>query len=620
MAKGRTCLITAIILIAVFFGMMALGGVILMAFFQGGSPSIEEDSILVCDFRGAIGERPSTDLQHLIWDERPVNLTETVRLLHAAADDDRISSVVVRLGAMTGFGWGTGAEIREGLAAIREARKPVEVHFEAGGDLSYYVASAATRIHLSPGGALFVDGIYGEVQFMKNLYGKVNISWEAVTAGEYKSYPETYISESMSAPFRKQIDRLLDDRFDSYLEAIAGGRGMSALSARNRIDEGPYLVPQDAIDAGLVDTLSFWSDFARSSGINEEGETPHLSIEEYRDGGGDPGRDASHEVGIVYVVGDIMPGGSRDGFGQTVAGSETLVEEIDRAAEDDDIEAIILRVSSPGGSVTASDAIWKALERAKEQKPVIASMGDVAASGGYWISAGADAIVCDPTTVTGSIGVFALRPSWDRLLDRVGIGVEEFTRGENAAMFQSAKPWTESHRALVEKGIVHSYDQFLERVSVGREMDVAEVKKIAGGRVWMGASAKRIGLVDELGGIMRAIEIAKEHAGIDADEMVALRYFPEEKSLWEQIRDGEFSIRSLGEVVRGALRGEIDRAVERGVRGAVDHALRPYGLGGASVENFGGGGGDRFVAPGAMNGTGNAPGAMLARLPWRLSE
>lgn len=544
-SKGRVILFIVLAMIILFLGAVGTAAVVVYALMSDDAPDVDQNSVLLCDLRGPVGELSESSIRDQIFGRRPVNLTETVRLLRNAADDARIDRIAVRLGGLDGIGWGAGAEIRDALFLCRESGKPVDASFDFGSDLAYFIATGASRIYLSPGGLLAVDGLYAEVQFLKNLFGKIDITFEAVTAGEYKSYPEAFLNERMSDQFRMQIDRLLDSRFDNYVEAIAIGRTMRPLEVIGAINGGPYMIPATAVEAGLVDSLLFWSDYELLHGIDEEGDTPSLTLEEYRDAGVLPAGGARNTIAVVLVVGDIMPGKSRDTFSSKVAGSESIVADIDRAAQDDDIDAIVLRVSSPGGSVMASDAIGRAVERAKEWKPVVVSMGDVAASGGYWISAGADEIVAGANTITGSIGVFALRPVWSELIDRVGVGVEEFSRGENAALFYSGKPWTVGHRRILEEGIQYTYDEFMEKVSTGRGMTVEAVHQIAGGQTWTGTAALENGLIDRLGGIVEAIDVAKEHSGISPAAPVALRFYPEEKSLIDQIRDGDINIRAL---------------------------------------------------------------------------
>ncbi len=543
--NGRTILFVIIALIVVFAGMVGTGAFILFITLSNETPDVDSGSVLMCDLRSGLSEMPERSIRDHLFGRRPVNITETVRLLRYAADDSRVDRVVLRVGGLERIGWGGSAEIRDALQVFRDAGKPVDAFIETAGDLSYYIAAAAGHIYLAPGGVLAVDGLYAEVQFLKNLFAKVNISFEAVTAGKYKSYPEPFLNDTISDAYRMQIDHLLDGRFDTYVEAIALGRTMSPVDVVKAIDEGPYLVAPAAEEAGLVDSLLFWKDYELWRGIDEDGDAPLLTLEEYRDSGVLPGDDARHTIAVVYVVGEIMPGESREGLNSTVAGSESVVDEIDKAAEDDDVEAIVLRVSSPGGSVLASDAIWRAVERAKELKPVVVSMGDVAASGGYWISSGADEIVADATTVTGSIGVFALRPVWNELFEGAGVGVEEFTRGRNAAIFRSAKPWSDDHRRVLRRSIEKNYSDFLRRVSDGRGLTVEEVDEIAGGRIWLGTEALDNGLVDRIGGIVEAVGIAREHAGISPSDEVGLRIYPEEKSLLDQIRDGDFNLRAF---------------------------------------------------------------------------
>jgi protease-4 len=547
-AKKRTIVVVAVLVSIFFILLPALAGLAVIGLLSESKPKVESGSVLALDLRETIEETSERPLLESLRGKTPVSLLEAVRLLRAAAEDPRIDALFIRGGMLGGIGWAAAGELREAIQEFRKSEKPVHVYIDYATDLAYMVAAAGDRIAMPPTGALLVDGIYGDVLFFKNLFAKADISFEEVHAGDYKSAPETFTRDSMSEPFREQIEAILDNRFHAMLEAIADGRSMSIEDARRAVDGGPYLVPEKALEAGLIDTICFRNDLDDALGLERDGGSRLLAIEDYRDSGVLSAKKAQRALALVYVVGDIVPGEKRDGLaGPEVAASGVIAEALEEAAEDDEVEAIVVRVSSPGGSATASDDILDALEAAKAKKPVIVSMGDVAASGGYWVSSGANLVFADATTITGSIGVFALRPVFHRFFDKIGIGREELQRGRNADIFASPRPWSEEHRSILKTGIDHIYDLFLAKVAAGRGLAIEEVEKIASGRVWSGEDAARIKLIDRLGGLLDAIDAAKSLAGIPAEEEIKIRVFPKERSILEKIRDADFGIRVSAE-------------------------------------------------------------------------
>ncbi|MBM3320368.1 MAG: signal peptide peptidase SppA [Candidatus Eisenbacteria bacterium] len=560
MARKKT-IVVVVVLVSFFFLLPALAGLAVFGLLSESKPKVESGSVLALDLRETIEETTERPLLESLQGKSPASLLETVRLLRAASEDPRIDAVFIRAGMLGGIGWAGAGELREAILEFRKSGKPVHVYIDYATDLAYMVAAAADRIAMPLTGALLVDGIYGDVLFFKNLFAKADISFEEVHVGDYKSAPEIFTRDSMSEPFREQIEAILDNRFDAMLEAIADGRSMSLEEARRAVDGGPYLVPEIALEAGLIDTICFRDDFDETLGLEKDDGSRLLAMEDYRDSGVLSEKEAKRALALVYVVGDIVPGEKRDGLaGPEVAASGVIADAIEEAAEDDEVEAIVVRVSSPGGSATASDDILAALEAAKTEKPVVVSMGDVAASGGYWVSSGANLVFADATTVTGSIGVFALRPVFHRFFDKIGIGREELQRGRNADIFASPRPWSEEHRNMMKAGIDHIYDLFLAKVAAGRGLPIEEVEKVASGRVWSGEDAARVKLIDRLGGVLDAIDAAKSLAGIPAEEEIKIRVFPKEQSILEKIREADFGIRaSVGAEVRRFLaRYEID--------------------------------------------------------------
>jgi protease-4 len=378
--------------------------------------------------------------------------------------------------------------------------------------------------------------------------------------GKYKNAPNQFTERGFTGPHREQMDALLDSVFSQYLEAIAHGRGKTREEAATLVERGPFSA-QEALRAGLVDEL-LYRDEVEARLKTAERVTPGRYVKAARG----LGFDGRARVALVYAVGEIVPGESQDGpfGGSGFAGSDTVAAALREARQDSAVRAIVLRVDSPGGSGTASDVIWREVRLARKAKPVVVSMGDVAASGGYYIAMGGDAIVAQPGTITGSIGVFGGKFSLRGLYDKLGITRETLTRGRHSDIFSEYRAWDEEERAKI-RGLMESfYTEFLRKAAEGRKMSEAEVHAVAQGRVWTGAEAKQHGLVDQLGGLHDALAVAKVRAGIGADEEVALVVLPERKSLLDlllQNRDEDVLARLPGEL-RALLR--LGRALQGG--------------------------------------------------------
>ena len=453
--------------------------------------------------------QPQRFLVFTIGDRDPYG--RLLRRLEALRSDPEVAAVVVKIDGLP-FEGGRTEEMRAALAALRE-RKPVLAYLVGGGTKEYWLATAATAVGAPPGSTLDVSGLSSSRLFLRDALARLGVSFEVVARGGYKSAPEPLVRTSSSPEAREMTNAILDDVFGRFVADVAAARRLAPERVRSLVDQGLLSSP-DAKAAGLVDEL-LWPDELEAWAGRLAGRRVRLT-NGYRP---EPERHAQRwgrppVVEIVRVEGTIVPGKSRSGpaGGGALAGADTLVEQIHRAADDGEVKAIVLRVDSPGGDGLASDLIWREVVRARKRKPVVASMGDVAASGGYLVAVGAEAIVAEPSTLTGSIGVFALKPDLSGLLAKISVTREAFTRGENAELSSVAKPWTASERLAVEKQIDMFYRLFLERVGEGRKLSPAEVEPLAGGRVWTGKQAFERRLVDRLGSLGDAIALARERA------------------------------------------------------------------------------------------------------------
>jgi protease-4 len=443
--------------------------------------------------------------------------------------------VVLRIRKLS-IGWGQAQELRNAIARLREAGRHPIAYLEVAGfgaNIEYYVASAADEVQIAPAGFGGVVGLAGEYFFIGQMWKKVGIEFDVAQAGRYKSAVETLTGDEMSDAHREAANSILDSINHQFISGIAESRGLTPAKVQSVIDRAP-MTPAEMVKHDFVDRIAFFDELLESF------DGPTVEASEYAQV--DPaslGFDPVAQFALVYGSGNVVVGkGRATSSGNPVMASDTVADALEAAAEDPEIDAIIFRINSPGGSVLASDIIWRALEVAKQsEKPLIASFSNVAASGGYYVAAGADAILAPPGSVTGSIGVFALRPVLKGLLDKLDINVESLTRGAHADILIASQPLSPETAAILDREVQAIYRLFIERVSAGRKLDLQDVDQIAQGRVWTGEQALDRGLIDELGGLSEAVVRAKLELGLDRDADVALVPYPEGGSLADQLTD-----------------------------------------------------------------------------------
>ncbi|HTN51289.1 MAG TPA: signal peptide peptidase SppA [Anaeromyxobacter sp.] len=446
-----------------------------------------------------------------------------VERLIQVRDDPAVGALLLRIDGLP-LGGGRVEELRALVGRIR-ARKPVVAYLTGGGTREYWLATAATAVAAPPGAPLLVNGLSSSQLFIKDTLARIGVAFEVVKAGAYKSATEPLVRSGASPEAREATNALLDDVFDRFVGDVAADRRLAPDRVRALVDQGLFTA-EEAKAAGLVDA-ALWPDELEGFARGLAGRPLH--------GGGryDPADFRAAQrwgrppvIEIVRVEGMIAPGKSRRGLlgVDGIAGAETVAAQLRSAAEDREVRAIVLRVESPGGDGLASDLIWREVARARRRgKPVVASMGDLAASGGYLVAAGADAIVAEPSTLTGSIGVFAVKPDLSGLMEKLSVHREAFTRGENAQITSLARPWSPSERGALEKQIQAFYALFLDRVAEGRKLPRAEVEAVAGGRVWTGRQAFDRKLVDRLGSLTDALAVARQLARLPPGAPVEIR-------------------------------------------------------------------------------------------------
>jgi protease IV len=521
--KKRTAWILVAGVAAVAIGAAGVGA---LALVLRGSKGVTwtADNYLYLRLEGEVPEQPPGDFGSFL-EKRPASLRTLMQSLDRAASDPKVRAVVVRVSLLPDSGWGKVQELRDAITRFRKSGKPAYAHLEITGNKEYYLATACTKIYAVPTALLDVTGLESEVTFFRNTLDKLGVQAQFEGVGKYKNAPNQFTETGFTEAHREQMEALLDSIYAQYVGAIASARGKTPDEVQAIVDAGPY-EGRDALKAGLVDELLY------EDQIEERLKAERITPGRYVRTSGGFGLDGRPKVALVYAVGDIAPGESQNGpLGSEMAGSDTVAGAIRQARKDDSIKAIVLRVDSPGGSGTASDVIWREVSLARRSKPVVVSMGDVAASGGYYIAMSSDAIVAQPATITGSIGVFGGKFSIHGLYDKLGITKEILARGERAAMFSEYRPWTDDERARIRTLMVSFYRDFVGKVAQGRKRSYEDIDDVAQGRVWTGSDAMEHGLVDRLGGMDVALALAKEKARIARDQEVNVVVLPERKGL-----------------------------------------------------------------------------------------
>lgn len=457
-----------------------------------------------------------------LFGARPSRTTwELLDELHRAAEDPGIKGVLLRLDSPR-LSLAQAQELRYGLEALKAKGKPIVAYAPSYGISSYYLASLADKVAVAPAGDVMLLGLWARAQFFKGTLDKLGIEAEFEQAGKYKSAAEAFTRESMSEAFREEVEALLDDLYRRFIEDVARDRWLEPETLSARLDQGLFS-PKDAQELGLVDTLCYYDELKeliktdyQARVIPEKG---FLKQKPWRYSWGSPSK-----VAVIYASGSIIEGESETDFltGQVVMGAETITRAIEDARKDGRVKAVVLRVDSPGGSGLASDLIWRAVERAREEKPVLVSMGPLAASGGYYIACNSEEIFALGSTITGSIGVLGGKFNLSGLYSKLGISHEVIRRGEHADMFSDLRGFSEEERARFAGYIQDFYEDFVSKVAEGRGLSYEAVDSVAQGRVWTGNQALKLGLIDSLGGLWEAVERAKVLAGIEEAELIFL--------------------------------------------------------------------------------------------------
>ena len=523
----------------------------------------------------------------LLADVSP-HLHRVIERLDKAAGDSRVKGVLLSIDSPA-LGRARADELRAAIARVRKAGKPVAAHLVGGQPVHYLVATACDTVAMPPAATLEITGVRAEVMFYKSLLDKLGVEAEILQVGEFKGAGEPMTRTSMSPQLRAQYEQFVGDLFEQLVERIAADRKLAPDRVRGLIDTGVF-TPQAAVDAGLVDAVAYEDELVDGlAGRIEGGRQDGVQARVVRDYGEQKidnefsgigglvklvellsgqkqatptGRD--RQIAIVYLTGEIREGkGQDDLFSGGAAGSDSVIKAIRDAAKDDKVAAIVLRIDSPGGSALASDLIWREAERTK--KPVVASLSDTAASGGYYVAVAADRIVAAPGTLTGSIGVVGGKIAVGQALEKVGVHTDVVAKGRNAGWLSMQTPFTEPEREAFLATMKDVYRLFTTKVATGRKLDMARVAELAEGRVFTGRMAKEAGLVDRLGTLDDAVDEAKKLAGIPADQPIERLLLPEPRGLFDEL----FGMGAVSGGPLGQAAAAVTTSPEQLVRGAL---------------------------------------------------
>ena len=520
-----------------------IGVVLIWAAFRRSEPSIRDNSVLTLRVAGTLPDYTPDDPFKKFFGGPDQSLTGLVMQFKKAKVDKRIKAILLDVN-MSGVGWGKAEEIRDAITDFRSSGKPVYAFVEFGLNKEYYIATACDKIIVPPPGELFINGLAADVMFFRGSLDKLGIYPDIYQIGKYKSAGDMFTQKQMTEAHRQYINEMLDDLYGRYVNTIAQTRHRTPDEVKALIDNAPYSAAK-AKEVGLIDDVLYKDDVEKQLkkllGYKDTDQFNSVRGTDYRDVQPESlGLNKGDKIAVIYASGEIGSGTSQNSpSGDQSIGSDTVAKALNDAAADTSLKAIVLRVDSPGGSGLASDIIWHAVEAANQKKPVVVSMSDVAASGGYYISASAAKIIAQPSTITGSIGVVAGKPVMRGFYDWLGISNEYVLRGKNAGMFRETEKFSDDERAKFEEWIKTTYYQdFVPKVAKGRNKDAQYIDSIAQGRVWTGGQAKGNGLVDDFGGLDKAIEVAKQLAKIPADKGVERVILPYPTTFLQELLSG----------------------------------------------------------------------------------
>lgn len=529
----------------VFVGLVffVIGAALVLAIGQGRGPGeIADNSVLVLPLSGPVPEQATVEVSiPFIAQSGGMTVLEIYRVLDSAATDDRIEALVLDAGGLS-TGWAKMEELRSEIERFKtRSKKPVYAYLHGATSREYYIASVADKIYMGPQDWLDVKGLRAELMYLKGLLDKVGVEMEFEALGKYKDAPDQYTKTGPSETTLEVLNETLDQFYGNLVDVIASGRGSTREQVLELVNEGPF-VAQNALAKGLVDGLLFRDDFydqvKTATGIDKDLDLKRTSASTYLANLNNESP-AGKWIAVVTADGEILPSGSQTSLSEVAITSKGMTRILREIRDDDRISGVILRVDSPGGDAVASDEILHEMKALSKKKPLVISMSDYAASGGYMISMTGDPVLAYDNTQTGSIGVFYGKPNLKGLLDKLGVNVYTMDRGKWASIDSTMEPLTAAGREKLHGELEVYYQRFVDLVAEGRHSNYDTMAPLAQGRVWLGTRAVENDLVDEIGGFEKAISMVRERAEIPDTDEISLVAYPHRQTLFELLFDEE---------------------------------------------------------------------------------
>jgi protease-4 len=514
-------LFTALVAVILIFAVMRFGG--------ERKVVVADGSTLVVHLEGELPEQGQLEIPlPFLEQQEPMTMVEVWQLFRRAAEDSRIKAIVLEPRSLSA-GWAKLEELHDDIAAFRKSGKPVYAFLRGATAREYYVATAADRIYMTPEDELDVKGLRVEMMFVKGTLDKLGVQMEFEHVGKYKDAPDMFTRKDPTPETLEVTNEILDQYYGNLVQTIAQGRNKSPDQIRAAIDNGPF-VGREALDNGFVDALLFEDEVYGELKQRLHAEIKKIGEQDYARA---PSSDSGSKIAFLVGDGDITRGGPHDDGSESGITATSMLRLLREVGDDSSIKGVILRIDSPGGDGIASDDILHAAKAVSAKKPMVVSMSDLAASGGYFIAMTGDPLIAYPNTLTGSIGVFFGKPDLRGLYDKIGVNKDTLKRGRFADIDTDYRPLSDEERAKLRNEIEVFYRGFVERVAAGRKRSYDQIEPLAQGRVWLGAQAKQNGLIDELGGLDRALEMIKQRAKIPASEKVTLVTYPPKRTIWD---------------------------------------------------------------------------------------
>jgi len=526
----------------VFAVLASIAGFAMIYVMVGREPSVSRNSTLVLRLDDDLAEVPTEGVvQQILSANQPSGLPAVLEALHKAKVDRRIQAVIIMPSGLKASYWAKVQEVHDAILDYRKSGKPAIAFLEYTGEKEYLIASACSKILLMPSAPLDLNGLATYEVFLRGTLDKIGLYPDFLHIGDYKTAYNAFTEKGFTKAHREVTESMTKDLYDQLVRGIAEGRKKTETDVRALIDQGPFL-PDEALRVGLVDDLAYVDQIEDKAHL-PGGKSARLEADDYaKVSPSSVGLNRGPKIAVIYASGVIASGkGGYDPLMGGVLGSDTLIEHIRAARADSSVRAIVLRIDSPGGSATASDAIWRELVITRDERhdrPLVVSMSDLAASGGYWMAMAAPYIVAQPGTLTGSIGVITGKMVTGGVYTKLGANIESVSQGKFAELASPVRPFNDAERKKVESMIEETYDQFVEKAAQSRHMAPEKLDALAQGRVWTGRQAKANGLVDELGGLDRAIVAAKLRAKIPADSDVEIVVYPPKRSFFDLVAKG----------------------------------------------------------------------------------